>query len=103
LVTVSADGTGPVHVVRSQGYLSLTPAIWLDNATVAWLETDSSAFNPLTIYKAADANAAGDSADTRTQILRCDPSVSGTLLGEVNQFDVTPFGMIVAGSTTPRN
>jgi hypothetical protein len=104
LVTVSVDGTGPKRVVRSDGFFGFTPAIWLDNSTVAWLERDGNAFNPFTIFKAPDENAAGDpGANTkRTQLLRCDPSTTSTHLGEINQFEVSAFGMIVAGSTSAR-
>lgn len=104
LVTVAVDGVGPKHVVRSDGSFGFTPAIWLDNSTVAWLERDTSSYNPFTIWKAPDENAAGDpGANTkRTQMLRCDPSTTSTHLGEINQFEMSAFGMIVAGSTTAR-
>jgi len=103
LVTVSADGTGPKHVVRSSGYFGLTPAIWLDNSTVAWIEADSNSANPFTIWKAPDANAAGDPANNmRTQMLRCDQSMNAAHLAQINQFEVSPFGLIVAGSTSAR-
>ncbi|HEY2747863.1 MAG TPA: hypothetical protein VGL86_24745 [Polyangia bacterium] len=104
LVTVAVDGVGPKHVVRSDGYFGFTPAIWLDNQTVAWLERDTSDFNPFTIYSAPDANAAGDPASNmRTQVLRCDQSTTSTHLAEINQFEMSPFGMIVAGSTSTRD
>jgi len=102
LVTVSVDGTGPKRVVRSDGFFGFTPAIWIDNSTVAWLERDSNSFNPFTIYKAPDQNAAGDSDTTRTKLLRCDPATTSTHLGQINQFDISAFGMIVAGSTSAR-
>ena len=103
LVTVAVDGVGPKHVVRTDGFFGFTPAIWLDNNTVAWLERDSSSFNPFTIFSAPDANAAGDPASNmRTQVLRCDQSTTSTHLAEINQFEMGPFGMIVAGSTSAR-
>jgi len=105
VVTVSVDGTGAKHVVRSDGYFGFTPAIWLDNSTVAWLEQDSNVSNPFTIWKAPDENAAGDpGANTkRTQMLRCDQSMNAAHLAQINQFEMTAFGMVVAGSTTSRN
>ncbi|HWE28465.1 MAG TPA: hypothetical protein VHB97_10705, partial [Polyangia bacterium] len=103
LITTAADGSGPIHVIRSSGVFGLAPPIWVDNNTVAWVENDSTTYNPFTIFKAADANATGDSSATRTQILRCDQSVADTLLYQVNQFALTDFGMIVAGSTSFRS
>lgn len=102
LVTVSSDGTGPKHVVRSDGYFGFTPAIWLDNTTVAWLERDGTSTNPFTIWKAPDENAAGDPGTTtkRTQVLRCDQSTNAAHLGEINQFEMSAFGLIVAGGNT---
>ncbi len=104
LVTVAVDGLGPKRVVRSAGYFGFTPAIWLDNSTVAWVETDSNSFNPFTIFKAPDENAAGDpGANTkRTTLLRCDQGADATALAEINQFEMGPFGMIVAGGTSAR-
>ena len=105
LVTVAADGAGPVHVIRSDGFFGFTPAIWLDNSTVAWLEDDTNSTNPFTIWKAPDQTAAGDPASgLRTQMLRCDQSTNGssTHLAQINQFEMSPFGMIVAGTTSTR-
>jgi hypothetical protein len=103
LVTVAADGVGPKRVVRSDGFFGFTPAIWLDNSTVAWLEDDSSSSNPFTIWKAPDENAAGDPASAkRTQMLRCDQGTTATHLAQINQFEMSAFGMIVAGTTSTR-
>lgn len=103
MVTVAVDGTNR-HVVRSSGNFSFTPAIWLDNATVAWLESDTGSTNPFTIFKAADATAAGDNVATRTTLLRCDQGTGGgpTHLAQINQFQQTPFGLLVAGSMNVR-
>jgi hypothetical protein len=103
LVTVASDGVGPKRVIRSDGFFGFTPAIWLDNSTVAWLEDDTQNVNPFTIWKAPDENAAGDAASgKRTQVLRCDQSVTSTHLAQINQFEMSAFGMIVAGTTSTR-
>jgi WD40-like Beta Propeller Repeat len=103
LVSVSADGTGAMHVIRTSGNFPTTPPIWLDNQTVAWMEWDDSNYKPFTLYKAPDETAAGEPSSTkRAQVLHCDQSTNATHLYGINQFEVSPFGMIVSGNTDPR-
>jgi hypothetical protein len=99
LVTVSADGTGAKHVVRSNAQLGFLPPFWLDNSTIGWVESSGSGGD---VFKAPDQTGAGEpTSTTRSTLLHCDPSMSGHL-NAINQIASTPFGLVVAGSTGAR-
>ena len=102
LVSVAVDGSA-LRVIRTGtgADLSAAPPVWVDATHVAWVENLGTAMAPKhVIYQSSDASFAGDSTSApgdRTTLADCT-----NVLAVLNQFAVTPAGVIVAGGTQPK-